>query len=183
MIGKRPLNVLFLCTDNAVRSAMAEAILNREGTGRFRAFSAGLQPKSALHPYARDLLVKLNFEVERVCSRSWLEFVGPEAAPLDFVFTVCDETARAGCAGWNGHPLSAHWGVPDPAAAVGNEAQLRLAFADTFRMLSNRIAIFASLPLHALDELSLQRRLNSIACDRETVPSPASTTSIVTAAA
>lgn len=163
----RPFNVLFLCTGNSARSILAEAILNREGHGNFRAFSAGSQPKGAPHPYALDLLRKLNFDVGGLRSKSWNEFSGPAAPPLDFVFTVCDNAAGEACPYWPGQPMTAHWGVPDPAAATGNEAQVRLAFADTFRMLSNRIAIFASLPLGSLDRLTLQAQLSDIGKTRD----------------
>jgi protein-tyrosine-phosphatase len=158
----RPFNALFLCTGNSCRSIMAEAILNREGRGKFRAFSAGSQPKGEVHPYTLDLLRKLNFDVSTFRSKSWSEFSGPDAEPLDFVFTVCDNAAGEACPFWPGQPMTAHWGVPDPASATGKEAEVRLAFADTFRMLSNRISIFVSLPLRSLDTLTLQRQLDSI---------------------
>jgi arsenate reductase (thioredoxin) len=158
----KPFNVLFLCTGNSARSIMAEAILNREGGGKFRAFSAGSRPKGSVHPYALELLRKLNFEVGDFRSKSWSEFARPEAPRLDFVFTVCDQAAAESCPVWPGQPMTAHWGVPDPAAATGNEAEIRLAFADTFRMLNNRISIFVNLPIRALDQLTLQRHLDSI---------------------
>jgi len=161
-IMERPFNVLFLCTGNSARSILAEAILNREGKGSFRAFSAGSQPKGQVHPYTLDLLRRLNFDVSGFRSKSWSEFSGPGAAPLDFVFTVCDNAAGETCPLWPGQPMTAHWGVPDPAAATGAEAELRLAFADAFRMLSNRISIFVSLPLRSLDKLALQRQLDDI---------------------
>jgi protein-tyrosine-phosphatase len=161
-MADHPYNVLFLCTGNSARSIMAEAILNREGRGNFRAVSAGSQPKGQVHPYTLDLLRKLNFDVSRCRSKSWSEFSGPGALPLDFVFTVCDNAAGEACPFWPGQPMTAHWGVPDPAAATGSEAEIRLAFADAFRMLSNRISIFASLPLRSLDKLTLQRQLDSI---------------------
>ena len=159
---ERAFNVLFLCTGNSARSIMAEAILNREGRGNFRAFSAGSQPKGQPHPYTLDLLRKLNFDVSGLRSKSWNEFSGPGAMPLDFVFTVCDNAAGESCPFWPGQPMTAHWGVPDPAAATGNEAQVRQAFADAFRMLSHRISIFVNLPLRSLDKLTLQRQLDSI---------------------
>jgi arsenate reductase len=159
---ERPFNVLFLCTGNSARSIMAEAILNREGRGNFRGFSAGSQPKGQPHPYTLNLLRKLNFDVSGLRSKSWNEFSGPGAIPLDFVVTVCDNAAGKSCPFWPGQPMTAHWGVPDPAAATGNEAQVRLAFADAFRMLSNRISIFVNLPLSSLDKLTLQRQLDSI---------------------
>jgi protein-tyrosine-phosphatase len=158
----KPFNVLFLCTGNSARSIMAEAILNREGRGNFVAHSAGSHPKGQVHPDTLDLLRKLNFDVSQLRSKSWNEFARPGAPALDFVFTVCDDAAGETCPFWPGQPMTAHWGVPDPAAAVGTEAQVRLAFADTFRMLSNRISIFVNLPLRSLDTLSLQRQLDSI---------------------
>jgi arsenate reductase (thioredoxin) len=158
----RTYNVLFLCTGNSARSIMAEVILNRAGQGKFRAFSAGSQPKGQVHPYALDLLRRMNFDVSGLRSKSWSEFAKPDAPKLDFVFTVCDNAAAETCPVWPGQPMTAHWGVPDPAAATGNEAEVRLAFADAFRMLSNRINIFVSLPLRSLDALSLQRQLDAI---------------------
>jgi len=166
--------VLFLCTGNSARSIMAEMILNRAGQGRFRAFSAGSQPKGQVHPYALDLLRKLNFDVSALRSKSWQEFSGEDAPKLDFVFTVCDNAAAATCPVWPGQPITAHWGVADPAAATGKEAEVRLAFADAFRMLSNRINIFVSLPLRSLDALTLQRRLDAIGRDKEAGHDPAS---------
>jgi arsenate reductase len=159
---KGPYNVLFLCTGNSSRSIMAEAILNRAGHGRFRAFSAGSHPTGRVHPYALDLLQKLNYDVSGARSKSWAEFEAADAPRLDFVFTVCDDAAAETCPVWPGQPMTAHWGVPDPAAATGNEAQVRLAFADALRMLTNRINIFVSLPLKSLDQLTLQKRLESI---------------------
>jgi protein-tyrosine-phosphatase len=161
-MAERPLNVLFLCTGNSARSIMAEAILNRAGQGRFRAFSAGSQPKGQVHPYAIDLLRKLNYDVSKMRSKSWLEFSATDAPKLDFVFTVCDNAAAEACPLWPGQPMTAHWSIPDPAAAVGSEAQVRLAFADAFRMLNNRIEIFVNLPMKSVDQLSLQRRLDEI---------------------
>ena len=161
-LDKKIFNVLFLCTGNSARSIMAEAILNREGRGSFRAFSAGSQPKGHVHPNTLDLLRNLNFDVSGFRSKNGNEFSGPDATPLDFVFTVCDDAAGEACPLWPGQPMTAHWGVPDPAAATGNEAQIRLAFAETFRMISNRISLFVSLPLRSLDRLSLQKQLDSI---------------------
>jgi protein-tyrosine-phosphatase len=154
--------VLFLCTGNSARSIIAEAILNRAGRGKFRAFSAGSQPKGNVHPYTLDLLRKLHFDVSGMRSKSWLEFAQPGSPKLDFVFTVCDNAAGETCPIWPGQPMTAHWGVPDPAAAAGTKAEVRFAFADTLRMLTNRINIFASLPLAKLDRLSLQRKLDEI---------------------
>jgi arsenate reductase len=155
-------NVLFLCTGNSARSILAECILNREGRGRFHAFSAGSQPKGQVHPFALELLRKMNHSTAGLRSKSWDEFAGPKAPQLDFVFTVCDNAANEVCPIWPGQPMTAHWGVPDPAAAEGSDAERHLAFADAYRMLSNRIGVFASLPLHSLDRLALQRRLQEI---------------------
>jgi protein-tyrosine-phosphatase len=155
-------SVLFLCTGNSARSIMAEAILNREGAGRFSAYSAGSHPKGMVHPYALDLLLKLNYPTQEFRSKSWDEFTAAEAPKFDFVFTVCDSAAAEVCPVWPGHPMTAHWGIPDPAAAEGTEAERRLAFADAYRMLKNRIGVFISLPIGSLDRLSLQKRLNDI---------------------
>jgi arsenate reductase (thioredoxin) len=160
--GERPFHVLFICTGNSARSIMAEAILNREGRGKFRAYSAGSQPKGQVHPYALDLLRRLNFDISQFRSKSWNEFARPDAPKLDFAFTVCDRAAQESCPVWPGQPMTAHWGLPDPAAATGNEAEIRLAFADTFRMLNNWISIFVNLPVQSLDRLSLQRHLDAI---------------------
>jgi arsenate reductase (thioredoxin) len=169
-----PLNVLFLCTGNSARSIMAEVALNRAGQGKFRAFSAGSQPKGQVHPYALDLLRRMNYDVTGLRSKSWSEFAKPGAPKLDFVFTVCDNAAAETCPVWPGQPMTAHWGVPDPAAAAGNEAQVRLAFADALRMLSNRINILVSLPLSSLDALSLQRQLDAIGKSKDAGRDPAS---------
>ena len=171
---RQPYNVLFLCTGNSARSVMAEVILNRAGRGNFRAFSAGSHPKGRIHPYALDLLRKLNYDVSGLRSKSWSEFSGPNAPKLDFVFTVCDDAANEACPYWPGQPMTAHWGVPDPAAAVGTEAEVRLAFADALRMLTNRINIFVSLPLRSLDQLTLQKQLDAIGKTKDTGSSPAS---------
>jgi protein-tyrosine-phosphatase len=161
-VADKVFQVLFLCTGNSARSILAESLLNRLGQGRFRAYSAGSHPKGQIHPYATDLLKKLNFVTEGLRSKSWDEFSAPGAPPLDFVFTLCDEAAAEQCPFWPGQPMTAHWGLPDPAAAQGNDAEKRLAFADTMRMLNNRISIFVSLPMKSLDRLSLQRRLDEI---------------------
>jgi len=161
-VSDRVYNVLFLCTGNSARSVMAECILNRQGQGRFHAFSAGSHPKAQVHPYTIDLLRNLNYDVSKLRSKSWLEFSATDAPRLDFVFTVCDDAAAEVCPVWPGQPMTAHWGIPDPAAAKGNEAQLRLAFADAYRMLNNPIGIFISLPIRSLDQLALQRQLDAI---------------------
>ena len=171
---RAPFNVLFLCTGNSARSIMAEVVLNRAGQGKFRAFSAGSQPKGRVHPHALDLLRRMNFDVSGLRSKSWSEFARPDAPKLDFVFTVCDNAAAETCPVWPGQPMTAHWGVPDPAAATGNEAEVRLAFADALRMLSNRINVFVALPLRSLDQLSLQRQLDAIGKSRDAGRDPAS---------
>ena len=161
-MAREVFNVLFLCTGNSARSILAESILNREGAGKFKAFSAGSQPKGAVHPYAVDLLKKLNYPTDKLRSKNWDEFAVEGAPQLDFVFTVCDNATKEACPVWPGQPMTAHWGVPDPAGAVGTEAERRLAFADGYRMLNNRISFFVSLPLKSLDRLSLQKRLDAI---------------------
>jgi len=163
-------NVLFICTGNSARSIMAEAILNRAGQGRFRAYSAGSQPKGQIHPYALDLLNRYHYDVSSLRSKSWQEFAGPNAPKLDFAFTLCDTAAAESCPVWPGQPMTAHWGLPDPAAATGTEAEVRLAFADTMRMLTNRINIFVSLPMKSLDQLTLQKRLDAIGKTTELAP-------------
>ena len=155
-------NVLFLCTGNSARSILAEAILAREGLGKFHAYSAGSQPKGTVHPFAIDLLKKLNHPTDALRSKSWDEFAVPGAPELDFVFTVCDNAASEVCPIWPGQPMTAHWGIPDPAAVEGSEAEKRLAFADAYRQMRNRISIFVSLPIQSLDRLSLQKRLSEI---------------------
>lgn len=159
---EKTYNVLFLCTGNSARSILAECVLNRLGAPRFKAYSAGSVPKGEVHPLALDLLSRQNYPVDQLRSKSWDEFARPEAPPLDFVFTVCDRAAAESCPVWPGQPMTAHWGLPDPAAAEGSEAERRLAFAETLRMLTNRISVFVSLPLKSLDRLSLQKRLNEI---------------------
>ena len=157
-----PLNVLFLCTGNSARSIMAEAILNRLGLGKFKAYSAGSFPKGEVNPHALAVLRKSNFDVSKLRSKSWDEFAAPGAPKLDFVFTVCDDAAKEVCPIWPDQPMTAHWGLPDPAKAEGSEAEQALAFADTFRMLYQRISIFVSLPFDKLSKLSLQKHLEDI---------------------
>jgi protein-tyrosine-phosphatase len=168
------LNVLFLCTGNSARSIIAEAIMNRLGQGKFRAYSAGSQPKGAVHPQALALLRKMNYETGGFRSKSWTEFAQPGAPKLDFVFTVCDSAAAEACPVWPGQPMTAHWGVPDPAAATGTDAEIALAFAEAFRMLNARISAFVSLPLRSLDQLSLQKRLDEIGRTKDGPAKPAS---------
>ena len=162
LVLDRAFNVLFLCTGNSARSILAEAIMNREGQGRFKGFSAGSHPKGQVHPFALDLLKKMNHPIDGLRSKGWEEFAAPNAPEMDFVFTVCDNAANEVCPVWPGQPMSAHWGLPDPAEAAGSETEQRLAFADTYRMLRNRISIFISLPMKSLDRLSLQKRLEDI---------------------
>jgi arsenate reductase (thioredoxin) len=157
-----PYNVLFLCTGNSARSIIAEAILQRSGGDNFRAFSAGSMPKGEVHPAALHLLTLLNYDVESFRSKSWTEFSEPDAPKLDFVFMVCDNAANEICPVWPGQPISAHWGVPDPAAVVGSDAEIAVAFNDTYRMLNNRIGSFVALPIAAIDRLSLQHKLDAI---------------------
>jgi arsenate reductase len=171
MAHDRPLNVLFLCTGNSARSIMAEAILNREGRGKFRAFSAGSHPIGRVNPLALNLLRKLNHDISTLRSKSWDEFATPDAPALDFVFTVCDDAANEICPIWPGQPMSAHWGLPDPAKATGNDAERAFAFDDCFRMLNQRISIFVSLPLKNLSKLSLQHQLDEIGRLRRATPS------------
>jgi arsenate reductase (thioredoxin) len=161
-MAEPPFNVLFLCTGNSARSIIAEAILNKRGAGQFRAFSAGSQPKGRLHPETIRLLQGLGYDVSGLRSKSWSEFAEPGAPLLDFVFTVCDNAAGETCPVWPGRPMTAHWGVPDPAAAKGSPAEIAIAFKDAYRMLNQRIGIFTSLPLRSLDRLSLQRKLRDI---------------------
>ena len=157
-----PYNVLFLCTGNSARSIIAEVILNKLGRGTFQGHSAGSQPKGQVNPNTIDLLQGLGYDTSGFRSKSWSEFAAPGAAPLDFVFTVCDSAAGEACPFWPGQPMTAHWGVPDPAEASGNEAEIALAFKDAYRMLHQRIAIFTALPIKSLDQLSLQKRLTEI---------------------
>ncbi|NWH07882.1 MAG: arsenate reductase ArsC [Alphaproteobacteria bacterium] len=159
---EKPYQVLFLCTGNSARSIMAEAIMNRIGTPRFKAYSAGSHPKGAVNPHALQLLRALKYKTDEFRSKSWVEFTGPDAPLLDFVFTVCDNAANEVCPVWPGQPMSAHWGVPDPASVEGTEAVIAAAFTETYRMLHNRIAVFCALPLSGLDRLSLQRKLDEI---------------------
>jgi protein-tyrosine-phosphatase len=159
---ERLYNVLFLCTGNSARSVIAEAILNKLGAGRFCAFSAGSQPKGQVNPHTVQLLDGLGYDTSGFRSKSWSEFAKPGAPALDFVFTVCDNAAGEACPVWPGQPMTAHWGVPDPAEATGTPAEVALAFKDAYRMLHQRIAVFTSLPIRSLDQLSLQAKLKEI---------------------
>jgi len=158
----RPFNVLFLCTGNSARSIMAEAILNKLGQGKFHACSAGSQPKGKLNPHTIELLRSLGYGTSGFRSKSWDEFAKPGAPALDFVFTVCDNAAGETCPLWPGQPMTAHWGIPDPAEAKGSPAEIALAFKDAYRMLFQRIGVFTALPLRSLDRLSLQNKLREI---------------------
>jgi protein-tyrosine-phosphatase len=158
----RPFNVLFLCTGNSARSIMAEAILNRLGAGKFNVYSAGSQPKGQVHPETIRLLQGLDYDISGFRSKSWNEFARPGAPSLDFVFTVCDNAAGETCPLWPGQPMTAHWGVPDPAQADGTSAEIALAFKDAYRLLQQRIGVFTALPLRSLDRLSLQSKLKEI---------------------
>jgi arsenate reductase len=158
----RKFNILFLCTGNSARSIIAEAIMNRAGAGRFTAYSAGSHPKGTVNPHAIALLDKLDYETGPFRSKSWDEFARPDSPKLDFVITVCDDAAGEVCPIWPGQPMTAHWGMPDPAAVEGTESDIALAFADTYRMLNNRIGAFANLKMSGLDRLSLQTRMREI---------------------
>ena len=166
----QPLNVLFLCTGNSARSILAEALLRRLGRGKFRAFSAGSFPKGQVNPYALRIVEQMGFDAEDFRSKSWDEFAKPGAPPLDFVFTVCDRAANEVCPIWPGQPMSAHWGIADPAAASGSETEIALAFAEATRQLRNRIGLFVELPMEKLEKSKLQRRLSEIG---ETADEPA----------
>jgi arsenate reductase (thioredoxin) len=161
-VTDQPYNVLFLCTGNSARSIIAEAILDRIGAGRFRAFSAGSQPRGNVHPQTIALLQGLGYDIAGLRSKSWNELAGPGAPVLDFVFTVCDSAANEACPVWPGQPMTAHWGVPDPAQARGSPEEIALAFRQAYRMLNQRIQAFAGLPIRSLDPPSLRHRLEAI---------------------
>ena len=158
----QPLNILFLCTGNSARSILAEALMNRLGEGRFRAYSAGSRPKGEVNPHALPLVRALGFRDEDFRSKPWEEFAVPGAPKLDFVITVCDNAAGEVCPIWPGQPMTAHWGIPDPAAATGTEAEIAVAFREAARQLRNRIELLLALPIAKLDRLSLQRELREI---------------------
>jgi arsenate reductase (thioredoxin) len=155
-------DVLFLCTGNSARSIIAEAILNKIGQGTFRAYSAGSQPKGQVNPYTIKLLRGLGYDTSDFVSKSWGEFAKPGAPSLDFVFTVCDNAAGESCPVWPGRPMTAHWGIPDPAEAEGADAQIAVAFQNAYRMLMRRIELFAALPIEKLDQMTLRSRLREI---------------------
>jgi len=158
----RPFNVLFLCTGNSARSIMGEAILNKIGAGKFKAYSAGSQPKGRVNPNTLHLLERLGYDTTGFRSKSWAEFAQPAAPDLDFVFTVCDDAAGEACPVWPGQPMTAHWGIPDPAAVTGTDAEIAAAFSEAYRMLQRRIEAFAALPIASLDSLTLQGALRQI---------------------
>lgn len=163
----RVFNVLFLCTGNSARSILAEAILNQLGKGRFRAFSAGSHPAGQVNPFALELLAEQGLPTEVLRSKSWDEFTAPGAPALDFVFTVCDNAAGEVCPVWPGQPMTAHWGIEDPVAVIGDDQAKRQAVSSAFRLLARRLGLFISLPLAKLDALSLQQQLNEIGqCDQ-----------------
>jgi protein-tyrosine-phosphatase len=157
-----PFSVLFLCTGNSARSIVSEALLNRRGEGRFRAYSAGSRPAGRVNPHALELLRRLGHETASLRSKSWDEFALPDSPRMDFVFTVCDNAAGEGCPIWPGQPITAHWGVPDPAAVEGSTEDIRKAFEATYVRLGRRIDLFASLPLHSLSELAIRRKVDEI---------------------
>ncbi|MBX3671680.1 MAG: arsenate reductase ArsC [Burkholderiales bacterium] len=158
----RPYNVLFLCTGNSARSILGEALLNSLGKGRFRAWSAGSHPGGRVNPFALEILSKNGFATEGLRSKSWDEFAAPGAPEFDFIFTVCDAGAAETCPVWPGHPMSAHWGIPDPAAVEGDDETKRRAFRDAFSRLQRRISLLVNLPVQSLDKLSLQKELGEI---------------------
>lgn len=158
----RSYNVLFLCTGNSARSILAEAILNREGKGKFRAYSAGSHPKGEINPRAFTLLNGLGYDVSHLSSKSWSDFARPAAPQFDFIITVCDDAAGETCPVWPGKPATAHWGIADPAAVAGSEVEIARAFREAYRLLQRRIELFLSLPFHTLDEISLRAKLQQI---------------------
>ena len=163
-MNNQSYNVLILCTGNSARSILAEALINRWGAGRFRGFSAGSHPKGAVHPLALELLERMEFPTADLRSKSWDEFAGPGAPTLDFIFTVCDNAAGEVCPVWLGHPMTAHWGINDPAAVEGSDADKRNAFREAFDALEKRIKAFVALPFASLDQQTLRHRLDEIGC-------------------
>lgn len=161
------LNVLFLCTGNSARSILAEAILERIGQGRFKAFSAGSQPSGKVNPYAIRLLERLNHPTADLRSKSWDEFAVDDAPTMDFVITVCDSAAGEACPLWPGRPVTAHWGLPDPAAVQGSDTEKNLAFAEVYRELTTRLERFVSLPMDSLDTMARQRRMDELGTRQE----------------
>jgi arsenate reductase (thioredoxin) len=162
MTTPTPYNVLFLCTGNSARSIMAEGILNRKGKGRFHAFSAGSHPSGTVRPEALKQLELADISTEGLRSKSWDEFAAPDAPPIQFIFTVCDNAANEVCPIWPGHPMTAHWGIPDPAAVRGTPEEIARAFRDAFSILDRRIGLFVALPLATLERLAIQQELDTI---------------------
>jgi len=162
MMPSRPYNVLFLCTGNSARSIMGEVLLNHWGKGRFRGFSAGSQPKGDVHPLTLELLRGMKLPTEGLRSKSWSEFAEPDSPKMDFVFTVCDQAAAETCPIWPGQPMTAHWGVPDPASVKGSEAEKTAAFRDAYQRLDARIKLFMSLPFDKLERMALKREVDKI---------------------
>jgi protein-tyrosine-phosphatase len=167
---ERPFNVLFLCTGNSARSILAEQLMNHWGRGKFRGYSAGSHPKGTVHPIALELLKQMRLATEGLRSKNWDEFAVRGAPPLDFVFTVCDNAAGEVCPVWPGQPMTAHWGVEDPAAVAGSDTDQWIAFRKTFKELESRIKIFTSLPIRSLDKIKLQERLDAIGESRAEEP-------------
>jgi protein-tyrosine-phosphatase len=169
-MAERPFNVLFLCTGNSARSILAEQLINHWGRGKFRGFSAGSHPKGKVHPIALELLKHMKLPTAGLRSKSWDEFAAPGAPQLDFVFTVCDNAAGEICPVWPGQPMTAHWGVEDPATVKGSEVEKWMAFRKAFKELESRIKIFTSLPIRSLDRIKLQERLDAIGESRTEEP-------------
>jgi arsenate reductase (thioredoxin) len=161
-VDKRAYNVLFLCTGNSARSILAEVLMDHWGKGRFKGYSAGSFPKGVAHPLARDLLERLHLPIRGVRSKSWHEFARPDAPVMDFVFTVCDQAAGEVCPLWPGNPVTAHWGVPDPAAEPGTEAEQHGTFREAYVVLENRIKLFVALPIEKLDRMAIKRNVDDI---------------------
>jgi arsenate reductase len=173
-MGGRTYNVLFLCTGNSARSILAEVLIEHWGRGRFKGYSAGSFPKGAVHPLALELIDKLRLRTDTLRSKSWNEFAVADAPVMDFVFTVCDQAAGEVCPVWPGKPITAHWGVPDPAATEGSAADKRRAFRDAARILENRIKLFVALPIDKLDRMALKRRVDDVGRLRDAMVEPGS---------
>lgn len=169
-MAERIYNILFLCTGNSARSILAESIINKLGKGKFRGFSAGSHPKGQVHPIVLALLRKLDYPTDNLRSKSWDEFATPNAPHLDFVFTVCDNAAGEVCPHWPGQPMTAHWGIPDPATVEGTDVEKSLAFREAFRSMETRIRLFLSLPLGSIDRMRLKERLDAIGKTPPEVP-------------
>jgi arsenate reductase len=162
LMSEKPINVLFLCTGNTARSILAEGILRKDGAGRFRAFSAGSQPKGTVNPFSLKTLAAFDYPTDGLRSKSWDEFAGPDTPHMDFIFTVCDSAAGEACPYWPGHPATAHWGIEDPAAVEGSDVEKQRAFNDAFRFMRNRIHAFIALPHGALEAKTMQAKLHEI---------------------